>query len=166
MKVNTRKLVISSLFAALCCVATMVIQIPMTANGYVNLGDCVVLLSAWMLGPFYGAAAAGIGSMLADIFSGYAVYAAPTFIIKGTMALIAGLMMKKWNGDLGHLMSAIVAECIMVAGYFFTSVLLTDSIAVSLTTIPPNGLQAVVGIVASMMLWRVITHSRVPYLNW
>lgn len=41
-------------------------------QGYVNLGDCAVLISAWMLGPLYGGAAAGIGSALADLLSGYA----------------------------------------------------------------------------------------------
>lgn len=43
-------------------------------QGYVNLGDCAVLMSAWVLGPLYGGAAAGIGSALADLLSGYAHY--------------------------------------------------------------------------------------------
>ena len=28
----------------------MVVQIPSPMNGYVNLGDCFVLLSGWLLG--------------------------------------------------------------------------------------------------------------------
>ena len=62
-----RKLVLAALFAALCTVMTMVIQVPSPMQGYVNLGDCAVLLSAWVLGPWYGGAAAGLGSMLADL---------------------------------------------------------------------------------------------------
>lgn len=65
-----RKLVLAALLAALVCVATMVVQIPSPMQGYVNLGDCFVLLSGWLLGPWYGFAAGGIGSMLADIFLG------------------------------------------------------------------------------------------------
>ncbi len=61
---KVRKLVLSALMAALVYVATSIIQIPSPVNGYVNLGDCFVLLSGWLLGPWYGAAAAGIGSML------------------------------------------------------------------------------------------------------
>ena len=34
-----RTLVLSALFAALCTVMTLVIQIPSPMNGYVNLGD-------------------------------------------------------------------------------------------------------------------------------
>ena len=87
------KLVIAAMFASLVCVATMVIKIPTPTNGYVNLGDCIVLLSGWLLGPVYGIAAAAIGSMLADLFAGYPVYAAATFVIKGTVALIAWLIL-------------------------------------------------------------------------
>ena len=58
---KVRKLVLSALMAALVYVATSIIQIPSPVNGYVNLGDCFVLLSGWLLGPWYGAAAAGIG---------------------------------------------------------------------------------------------------------
>lgn len=87
-----RKLVLAALLAALVCVATMVVQIPSPMQGYVNLGDCFVLLSGWLLGPWYGFAAGGIGSMLADIFLGYAHYAPGTLVIKGVMALVAALM--------------------------------------------------------------------------
>ena len=57
---KVQKLVVSALMAALTYVATMVVQIPSPMNGYVNLGDCFVLLSGWLLGPWYVRAAAGI----------------------------------------------------------------------------------------------------------
>ena len=89
MKFSTKKIVMASMLASLCCVATMIIKIPSPLKGYLNLGDCVVLLSGFMLSPLYGFFAAGIGSALADIFSGYVIYAPATFVIKGVMALIA-----------------------------------------------------------------------------
>ena len=71
MKDSTlKKLVFAALFAALSCVATMVIKIPTPTGGYIHAGDAVVLLSAFLLGPWWGAAAAGLGSCLADILSG------------------------------------------------------------------------------------------------
>ena len=83
---KTRKLVYAALFAALTCVMTMIVKIPVPATGgYVNLGDCVVLLAGWVLGPMYGGAAAGLGSMLADLVSGYPLYAPGTFVIKACM---------------------------------------------------------------------------------
>ena len=47
-----RTMVMAAVLAALACVATMVVQIPSPMNGYVNLGDCFVLLSGWLLGPW------------------------------------------------------------------------------------------------------------------
>ena len=56
-----QKLILAALFAALTYVATNIIHIPTPAtNGYVNLGECMVLLGAFLLGPLYGAAAGGI----------------------------------------------------------------------------------------------------------
>ena len=89
MQSKTQKIVISALMASLVCVATMLIKIPSPLKGYINLGDCVVLVSGWMLPPTYGFLAAGLGSALADVFSGYAMYAPATFVIKGLMAVIA-----------------------------------------------------------------------------
>ena len=63
-----RKLVLSAMFAALSYAATMVIQIPI-ATGYLNFGDGLCLLAGWILGPWYGFAAAGLGSALADLLA-------------------------------------------------------------------------------------------------
>ena len=43
------RIVLSALFAALAYVATSIIRIP-TFTGYVNIGDTIVLLSAWLIG--------------------------------------------------------------------------------------------------------------------
>ena len=121
-----RKLVLAALLAALVCVATMVVQIPSPMQGYVNLGDCFVLLSGWLLGPWYGFAAGGIGSMLADIFLGYAHYAPGTLVIKGVMALVAALMYEKMGRTAtSRIAGGVVSEIIMVLGYFgYASLLL------------------------------------------
>ena len=41
---RTRMMVMTAVFAALACVATMVIKVPSPTGGYMNLGDTVVLL--------------------------------------------------------------------------------------------------------------------------
>ncbi|MFR0734221.1 MAG: ECF transporter S component [Oscillospiraceae bacterium] len=120
--VKIRKLVLAALFAALCTVMTLVIQIPSPMQGYVNLGDCAVLLSAWVLGPVYGGVAAGTGSMLADLFSGYAHYAPGTFLIALCMAVAAALIFRFLRNRpaskllLAQGASGLVAEAVMVAG--------------------------------------------------
>ena len=103
---NIKKLVLAALMAALTYVATSIVQIPSPMQGYVNLGDCIVLLSGWILGPWWGAAAGGIGSMLVDLLGGYGHYAPGTLVIKGCMALVAALIVKairhQCRGQRGH----------------------------------------------------------------
>ena len=90
------KLCVTGMFTALICVATMVIQIPAPLAGYVHFGDCFILIAAWILGPWYGFAAGGIGSALADLFTGYAHYIPGTLIIKGLMAVAAALIVRSF----------------------------------------------------------------------
>ena len=95
MKKQVKQIVMTALFMALCCTATMVIHVPSPTQGFVNLGDCMVLLSGWLLGPWYGMAAAGVGSAMADVLLSYAHYAPGTLVIKGAMGLLCGLMTAK-----------------------------------------------------------------------
>ena len=88
-----RMLVLSAMFAALCCVTTMLVQFP-TVAGYTNIGEGMCLLAGLVLGPWYGFFAAGIGSGLADLLAGYAHYVPGTFIIKGLVALVAALLLR------------------------------------------------------------------------
>ena len=153
---NLRKLVLTALLTALVCVATLIIQIPSPMQGYLNLGDCFVLLSGWILGPWYGFFAGGVGSMLADLFAGYALYAPGTLIIKGFAALVAALLFAALSGRgekyvwLWHLVSGTAGEIVMVAGYFgYTALLMGRGIAAA-ASIPGNIVQAAVGIAVSV----------------
>lgn len=119
------KIIVSAMLAALCCVATMLIRIPSPMNGYVNLGDAIVLICGWILGPIYGAAAAGVGSMLADIFAAYPHYAPGTLLIKASVAIIAYFLFKllkhnkKQHTAIALAISGIAAELAMAVLYFF-----------------------------------------------
>lgn len=162
-----RRIVLSALLAALVCVATIVIQLPSPMNGYVNLGDCFVLISAWLLGPWYGAAASGIGSMFADVFTGYTHYAPGTLVIKGLMAMAAGLlfkMLKRKNSYLAMIFSGIASEAIMVAGYFlYAGLILGKGLfgdAGAALSIPGNCFQAIVGMVAGIAIMFVLKKTK------
>lgn len=161
-----RKLVLSALMAALCTVMTMVIQVPSPMQGYVNLGDCAVLISAWMLGPLYGGAAAGIGSALADLLSGYAHYVPGTFAIKFLMAVAAALILRAMTKKApsamlaGQVAGGVAAEVIMVLGYFaYASLWLGKGLAAA-ASIPGNIVQGVFGLVAATVVYTVLSRSR------
>lgn len=163
MKTNTQKIVMAAMLAALCCVATMIIKVPSPLKGYINLGDCVVLLSGWLLPPVYGFAAAGIGSALADVFSGYVIYAPATFIIKGIMATIAYLCFKSMHKKLGNtpsrIIGGILAELAMILGYFVFEGFMYGFMA-SAVNIPANGVQGIAGIVVGIILIKIFEKSK------
>ncbi|MBS6561206.1 MAG: ECF transporter S component, partial [Clostridiales bacterium] len=93
---QTKKLVLSALFAALICVATFTIRIPIVAtNGYIHLGDALVILAGIFLSPASAFLAAGIGSCLADLFGGYIIYVPATFFIKGIIAFLGSILFHK-----------------------------------------------------------------------
>ena len=102
--------VMSAMLASLTCVATMIIKIPTPLHGYANLGDCIVLLSAFLMPVSYGFCAAAIGSALADVLSGYAMYAPATFIIKGLMVIAVYFIYKQFaKNDKNKLLGKIIS---------------------------------------------------------
>ena len=161
-KYSTGQLVRASLLAALICVSTMVIKVPSPVNGYINLGDCFVLLAGWSLPSLYGFMAAGCGSSMADLFSGYAVYAPATFIIKGAVAIIFcylnRIVKKKVSGQSTVIITGIISEAIMVSGYFlYESILYTP--ATALANIVPNCVQAVAGVITAFILIKSLNNK-------
>ena len=118
--------------------------------------NCFVLLSGWLLGPWWGAAAGGIGSMLADLLLGYGHYAPGTLIIKGAMALVAALVFKAFRKNTaGALIGGVAAEVVMVAGYFGYAALLLGKGIGAAASVPGNLVQGAVGLVAGFLLLQV-----------
>lgn len=159
-----QNLVISALFAAIICVATIIIKIPSPAtNGYFNLGDCFVILAGFLLPPFYGMLAAGIGSALADILSGYMQYAPATFIIKALMAVAVYLIVRAFKGKLtffSKIIAGFTAEVVMVLGYFaYEATVLGYGIAAA-GSILSNVMQGIVGIAAAFIIITAINKNK------
>ena len=178
---NLKKLVVAALLAAMTCIATMIIKIPTPTLGYIHPGDGLVLLCGIILGPVGGALSAGIGSMLADLFSGYVSYAPATLIIKALTGGIAGFLFHRLSHVIRSSKSryaavvagGIIGEAIMVLGYFvyeaalaafgnggFDQTALAAGLASAAAGIPFNTVQGVVGIILSVLLLPVF--SKVP----
>lgn len=164
MNTRTKKIVMAAMLAALACVATMIIKIPSPLKGYLNLGDCIVLVAGWMLSPMYGFLAAGLGSALADLFSGYVTYAPATFVIKGLMALIAFYGFKLLHNKIGNLLSRIItgilAEIMMILGYFVFEGFLYGFVP-SLVNVPANGIQGIAGLIIGVILIKIFEKTKI-----
>ena len=150
---KTKTLAMTALFAALSFTATAVLVIPLPSGGYLNLGDTVILLGAYLLGPVYGAAAGGIGAALADLTAGFAMYVPGTLAVKAVMALAAGLLYRLLHRrNFALPVCGILGETVMVGGYWLYEGLLLGSFAGAALNIPGNLLQGAVGLAASTAL--------------
>lgn len=160
MNSNLKKIVMTALFAALACVATMSIRIPTPGTGgYIHPGDAIVILAGVILGPVYGLLAGGIGSAMADLLGGYFVYVPITFAIKGLIALFAGLVYQKIAKDsksryIAVLLGGVIDIVLVAGGYFICEYFLYGASAAA--SIPANIIQGVGGLIISFVLYPVL----------
>lgn len=159
---NLKKLSLCAMLAAITCIATM-FSLPVGANGYIHIGDGAVLCCAYLLGPLSGSVCASLGSALADLLLGYAYYAPATLVIKLLDAAAAGAVFTalrkkaKIPTVVSLSLSGACGSVIMIAGYFLHSLwLLGDTLSAALTSILPNSMQALTGIVLSTLLYKMI----------
>ncbi len=165
---KTLKIIMASLMAAMTCIATMVISIPTPTNGYVHLGDGLVLLSGIILGPIYGGMAAGIGSMFADILLGYTYYALPTFIIKALAAICGGFVYLKLSNFCKNYLipligAGIAGGAIVTCGYFLVEAFIFGYGLAASASILGNLSQNVFGILVSIFLMPALSHVPVVH---
>lgn len=159
---------LTGILTALTTVSTIVIQIPTPTKGYVNLGDTIVNISSWILGGLYGGIAGGIGSALADIITGYAIYAPATFIIKFLMGFVCfktfNICKNRFNSLTSRIISAIVSEMIMITGYDIFTGLMYNSIHSAIFATPEFLIQGIMGASFSVIIYESIL-KRVPALK-
>jgi len=165
---TTKNIVVAGLMAALVTVGTMLIQIPIGMSGYVHLGDSMVYFAGIMFGPVLGGLAAGLGSFLADMLSGYAVYAVPTFIIKGLDAAVIALVYKMISGKTesstrkmtAYVIAFLAGSVVMASGYFLFETFMYG-VEGAVVGIIPNLFQGTVGGLISIPFFLLFTKTNV-----
>jgi uncharacterized membrane protein len=158
---HTRSLVVASLLAALVFVVTWTIRIPVPSSaggGYVNIGDTVINAGALLVGGPLAALAAGIGSGLADLAAGAAVYIVPTIVIKAVMAAIVALFARRQNFWF-YAAGVLIAELVMLGGYFVFEYFAFDVTYASSAVLFNLG-QAAVNLLVSCALYRAVLHLK------
>jgi uncharacterized membrane protein len=120
MNITTRKITASAITAAIVFVVTWTLRFPVPvasiSGAYVNAGDVVIFISAYLFGGPMAAVSAAIGSALADTAAGAAVYVPATFLIKGLMGLCCGFLSAKKQFPM-YAVSCVIGGAIMTVGY-------------------------------------------------
>jgi uncharacterized repeat protein (TIGR04002 family) len=133
---------LAGLFTALIFVSTAYLpRIPIGSGGYIHVGDTIVYLAASFLPGRLAAAAGGLGGALADILSGFALWAPFTVFIKMGLALLftnrsEKLLCKR------NIAALFAAFPVTAGGYYVAEWILTGSASVPLLSLPYNLFQA------------------------
>jgi len=162
-KGKTRRITMVAIMAALIFVITWLVKFPVPGTGgaYLNFGDIIIYMCAYILGGPLTALAAAIGSGFADLAVGSAVYIIPTIIIKGLMGFVAGSINKKQN--LGfYVVACITAGAIMTGGYALFEYFAFDA-AYALTAMPFNLIQWFGSAAISMLFFPAARQISIHY---
>lgn len=151
-----RRLTVYGLVTAIIAVLTLFASFPLPlgeGGAYLNAGDAAIYLAAYVLGPLGGCITAAFGSAIADLLHGAAIYAPATFVIKGLMGLICGVLIKKIKYA-----APPVAGLVMPLGYFAFEYAVFGS-AAALYGLWTNAIQYVFGVAAGIGLIVIAARS-------
>ncbi|MBQ9015127.1 MAG: ECF transporter S component [Firmicutes bacterium] len=154
--------VMTAMMMCIIMVAILLLRVPIPfTQGYVNLSDAMVFMAVIILGWKYGAVAAGLGSMLGDLLSGFAMWAPWSLGIKAVMAIIFGLIIQSVAARKAvsgraflsvEIVGMVIAGLFMAAAYFAAEGIMYGNWPVAALGIPWNIAQFVVGTILAVAL--------------
>ena len=117
-----------AIMTALATITTLVLTVPYpVTNGYFNLGDTIVMLGGFILGPIGGFIVGGFGSALADMIVA-PIYAPITLFVKGFEGMAVGYFssktLKEFRLSKWDFIGVVVGSVIMLVGYLIGEILL------------------------------------------
>lgn len=155
---TTQELVFTALMTALVFVATYLPHIPIPL-GYAHLGDAVIFLLAFLAPRCTTLFAACIGSALADLLGGFALWIVPTLVIKFVMAEIVCRIGRRGNEIAprsGIIVALFLASLWMAAAYTLAGAVLYASLPAALASAPGLLMEGAVNSIITFLLLPVL----------
>lgn len=131
---TTRRICLTALFAAIIYVFTAYIHVP-SHTGYTHVGDAFLYLAACVFPAPYAAAAGAIGAGLADLLSGYGIWAPGTVIIKALTAFCF-TSKKETIVNRRNILGIVPALVLCVGGYYLYEAIITGNFTTPALGIP------------------------------
>ena len=167
-RLSTKDLVQTALLVALVFIATKFINITLpvgASGGLVHLGNTMLFTIAIIFGKKKGAIAGAIGMGLFDLLSAWAIWAPFTFVIRGVMGYIIGVISwgdnKKGNSIIRNIVAIVISGIWMLVGYYIAEVILYGNWASPVASIPGNITQLVVGLIISVPLTKALKAANI-----
>ena len=164
-----RQIVLTGVMIALVAVFTLAIRVPFApTRGYFNFSDVAVFLTGFAFGPWTGLVAGGVGTALADLAGGYAIYAPLTFLAHGLEGFVAGAIVGRNRGVVRMVLGWAAGAAIMLAVYFLgEAYIFRMGVAPAATEAATINLpQVVAGGIVSIPLVLALRRAYPPILDW
>ena len=170
MSARSARLIINVvIFTVLVFAATIVIQVYQPATGgYFNLGEAVIYVAAMISSPIVAGIAGGVGASLADVVTGYGIFAPATLVIKFTEGLVAGILVRKLRQlnkvyaiTIGSIMAVVYGLLLAYLGttYLSGELFLGPEWASITVTLPVFFWLAVAGLVFLLVLYLALARK-------
>lgn len=127
MKNNVKKLSLAAVFTAIIFVFTAYLHFP-SHTGYTHIGDGFLYLAACLLPTPYAVFAGGVGALLADCLTGFAIWAPASVIIKSAAVLFFknGAKIVCFRNILGYVLASVLCT---VGYYIYEALIFSNFIA-------------------------------------
>lgn len=133
MKNKIRLMCLAGVFTAIIFVFTAYVHIP-NHTGYTHIGDGFIYLCASILPLPYAIFAGAVGALFADLFTGYAIWAPGSVIIKAVTVLYFSRHGKTLS--VRNLVALIPAGLTCIIGYYLYEAAITANFVAPLAGIP------------------------------
>ena len=159
MQNRTREITMMAVFIAMVFVATnirILIPVALGTGGLVHLGTLVMFAIALKYGKVFGAVAGGVGMMLFDLFSEWAIWAPGTLVVRLLAGFVIGYIAYSQLGQgksaIKNVIALLLGSVIIIVGYFIFEAVFLGVGWVAVGSIPGNVVQIVIGFFALWIL--------------
>lgn len=160
---NTKQMTILAVMIALNVALSYIVRIPVPAtNGFVNLVEAGIFLTAILGGARNGMIVGGLSGLLLDLLAGYPQWMIFSFLIHGVEGLIVGYFGYQKN-LISQVIGLVLGSLIMIIGYLLAGAFLYNW-AAGFASIIGNMAQTVMGVIIALVLIPVF--KRLPQINF
>ncbi len=157
MKNKIRLMCLTGIFTALIFIFTAYVHIP-SHTGYTHIGDGFIYLAACLLPTPYAMFAGSVGALLADLFTGYAIWAPASVIIKTVAVLFFSHRRKIFSAR--NLSALVPASIVCIGGYYLYEAIITANLIAPLAGIPGYVTQSILSSTVFVILGLIFDKTK------
>lgn len=131
MRNKIKLICITGIFTAIVYIFTAYLHIP-SHTGYTHVGDGFIYLTASLLPLPYAVFTGAVGALLADCFTGFAIWAPASIIIK-TLTVLFFTSKSKKIISVRNIIALLPSALLCIGGYYIYEAIITGNLITPLS---------------------------------